>query len=160
MAPDFTATVASVLAETGTEPRLVTLEVTETVFIQDSGRAKVVLHGLKDLGVLLALDDFGTGFSSLTYLKSFPVDVIKIDQSFIADLGREPASRVIVAAIIGLAHGLGMTVVAEGVESVRQHEEVAALGCDYYQGFHFARPLSAITLATKLGDAQVSARWR
>ena len=92
MAPDFAATVAAVLNETGTDPRRVTLELTESVFIHDSARALRVLTDLKHLGVMLALDDFGTGYSSLSYLKEFPVDIVKMDRTFIADLGREPAS--------------------------------------------------------------------
>ncbi len=127
MAPDFAATVAAVLSQTQTDPALLTLEVTESVFIQDSERALVVLRDLKDLGVRLALDDFGTGYSSLGYLMRFPVDVVKIDRSFVADLGRDSASRLIVGAIVGLAHGLQMTVVAEGVESAKLHGEVATL---------------------------------
>jgi diguanylate cyclase (GGDEF)-like protein len=143
MAPDFTATVGSVLSGTGTDPELVTLEMTENVFVQDTDRALLVLTDLKDLGVKLALDDFGTGYSSLTYLKQFPIDVVKIDQGFIADLESDRASYFIVFAIIELAHLLGMTVVAEGVETVEQHQRLATLGCDFCQGFYFARPMSA-----------------
>ncbi len=94
-----------------------TLEVTESVFIQDSDRALIVLNDLRRLGVKLALDDFGTGYSSLSYLKQFPVNIVKIDRAFIADLGSEPTSRLIVSAIVRLAHSLQMTVVAEGIES-------------------------------------------
>ena len=143
MAPDFAATVAAVLNETGTDPRRVTLELTESVFIHDSARALRVLTDLKHLGVMLALDDFGTGYSSLSYLKEFPVDIVKMDRTFIADLGREPASSLIVGAIAGLAHGLQMQVVAEGVESADQYAQVAALDCDSCQGFYFARPAPA-----------------
>ena len=113
---------------------------TESVFLQDSERALVALNQLKQLGVMLALDDFGTGYSSLSYLKQFPVDVVKIDRVFISDLDRNPDSRIIVNAVVALAHGLCMTVVAEGVESVEQYKEVAALDCDSCQGFYFARP--------------------
>lgn len=153
MATDFATTVATVLAETHTDPRLVTLEVTESVFVYDGERALVVLDDLKRLGVMLALDDFGTGYSSLSYLKRFPVDVVKIDRLFVADLDRDPVSRLIVSAVVGLAHGLGMAVVAEGVESDEQYEAAAALGCDSYQGFYFARPASVEGLDTLLvGD--------
>ncbi|HEY5013190.1 MAG TPA: EAL domain-containing protein [Acidimicrobiia bacterium] len=143
MAPDFALTVASVLCETGTDPRLVTLEVTESVFVRDSERALVVLAELKRLGVTLALDDFGTGYSSLNYLQQFPIDVVKIDQSFVADLGIDPASHAIVASVVELAHMLGMSVVAEGVEYARQHDRLASLGCDSCQGYYFARPMPA-----------------
>ena len=138
MAPDFPATVASVLADTKTDPELVTLEVTESVFLRDSERALVALNDLKQIGVMLALDDFGTGYSSLSYLKRFPVDVVKIDRVFISDLDHNPDSRLIVNAVVALAHGLCMSVVAEGVESVEQYKEVAALDCDSCQGFYFA----------------------
>jgi EAL domain-containing protein (putative c-di-GMP-specific phosphodiesterase class I) len=122
---------------------LVTLEVTESVFVQDTDRALVVLGELKDLGVTLALDDFGTGYSSLTYLKRFPIDIVKIDRGFVADLEHDRASHSIIFAVVELAHLLGMTVVAEGVETLGQYEQLAALGCDFCQGFYFARPMSA-----------------
>jgi len=159
MGDDFPATVASVLADTHTDPSTVTLEVTESVFLQDSERALIALNQLKQLGVMLALDDFGTGYSSLSYLKQFPVDVVKIDRVFISDLDRNPDSRIIVSAVVALAHGLCMTVVAEGVESVEQYKEVVALDCDSCQGFYFARPTSADRLDAMLAandDAAVN----
>jgi diguanylate cyclase (GGDEF)-like protein len=152
MAPDFAASVAAVLEQTNTDPGVVTLEVTESVFLRDSDRALVALNDLKEIGVMLALDDFGTGYSSLSYLKRFPVDVVKIDRVFISDLDHNPDSRLIVNAVVSLAHGLCMSVVAEGVESVEQYKEVAALDCDSCQGFYFARPTSAHTLDTLLSD--------
>ncbi len=106
---------------------LVTLEMTESVFVEDAERALVVLDDLKHLGVMLALDDFGTGYSSLCYLKLFPVDVVKIDQGFIAGLAQDPTSSVIVSAVVEMSHVLGMTVVAEGVETAEQHNEIEAL---------------------------------
>jgi EAL domain-containing protein (putative c-di-GMP-specific phosphodiesterase class I) len=152
MAPSFAATVEAVLADTQTDPKLVTLEMTESVFIQDSERALVVLNDLKSLGVTLALDDFGTGYSSLSYLKQFPVDVVKIDRTFVADLDGDPTSRLIVGAIVGLAHGLGMKVVAEGVESAKQYDVVVALACDAYQGFFFGSPAAAIDLDAVMAE--------
>jgi EAL domain-containing protein (putative c-di-GMP-specific phosphodiesterase class I) len=148
MSPDFTATVAAVLSGADTDPTMVTLEMTESVFVQDTERALVVLGELKDLGVTLALDDFGTGYSSLTYLKRFPIDIVKIDQDFVADLEGDEASYSIVFTVVELAHLLGMTVVAEGVETAGQHEQLVALGCDFCQGFYFARPMSAAALHT------------
>ena len=150
MTPDFPASVAAVLEQTNTDPGIVTLEVTESVFLRDSDRALVALNDLKRIGVMLALDDFGTGYSSLSYLKRFPVDVVKIDRVFISDLDHNPDSRLIVNAVVALAHGLCMSVVAEGVETVEQYKEVAALDCDSCQGFYFARPTSAHTLDTML----------
>ena len=143
MSPGYAATVASALARTQTDPELVTLEVTESVFVQDSQRAIVVLSELKRLGVTLALDDFGTGYSSLNYLRHFPIDIVKIDQGFIADLHNDQANHAIVVAVVALAHMLGMTVVAEGVETIEQYRELAALGCDSCQGYYFARPMPA-----------------
>jgi diguanylate cyclase (GGDEF)-like protein len=143
MSPNYAPTVATVLSGTDTNPKLVTLEVTESVFVQDSERALVVLGELKQLGVKLALDDFGTGYSSLNYLKRFPIDIVKIDQTFVADMGRDEASHAIVSAVVELAHKLGMTVVAEGVETAEQHHLLASLGCDSCQGYYFARPVSA-----------------
>ncbi len=147
IAPGFVDLVAQVLDDTGTDPASMTLEVTESVLIDDSGRILTVLRGLKELGVSLALDDFGTGYSSLSYLKELPVDVIKIDRSFIVDLEHGPVSNLIIDAVVGLGHGMGMTMVAEGVETVDQHRDVAALGCDWYQGYLFARPLSVSEVA-------------
>jgi diguanylate cyclase (GGDEF)-like protein len=153
MAPDFAATVASVLTETDTDPNMLTLEITESVFIQDSDRALIVLNDLRCLGLKLALDDFGTGYSSLSYLKQFPVNIVKIDRAFIADLGQEPTSRLIVSAIVRLAHSLHMTVVAEGIESESQFDEVVALECDSYQGYFFSRPKSVDALDTLMAMA-------
>ncbi len=148
MSPDFAATVAAVLTDTDTDPGLVTLEMTESVFVEDAERALVVLDDLKHIGVMLALDDFGTGYSSLCYLKLFPVDVVKIDQGFIAGLAQDPTSSVIVSAVVEMSHVLGMTVVAEGVETAEQHNEIEALGCESCQGFYFARPMPADDLET------------
>jgi diguanylate cyclase (GGDEF)-like protein len=139
MSAGFVYSVAAALDATSTEPGLLTLELTETVFVRDPERALVVLDSLRALGVKLALDDFGTGFSSLNYLTRFPVDTVKIDRSFIATL-TETGSFTIVAAIIELAHALEMTVVSEGVESVEEQRELARLRSDFCQGYYFARP--------------------
>jgi len=143
LASDYATTVASVLAATGTEPHLLTVEITESVFIDDPERALLVLNDLKQLGVLVALDDFGTGYSSLCSLQQFPVDVVKIDQSLIAKLGSDPISTMIVSAIVELAHAMGMSVTAEGAETAAQYQEVIDLGCESCQGFYLARPMPA-----------------
>jgi diguanylate cyclase (GGDEF)-like protein len=147
MSAGFADTVAAVLDSGSARPGLLTLEVTESVFVRDGERALFVLNDLKDIGVKLALDDFGTGYSSLGYLRRFPVDTVKIDREFVAHLGEDPASHTIVTAVIALAHGLGMTVVSEGVETAAQHRALTALGCDSCQGFYFARPMTASALA-------------
>jgi len=140
MAPDFVAMVSSILSDTESEPTLLTLEITEGALVRDTQRAHLVLNQLKQLGLLLALDDFGTGYSSLSYLKQFPVDVIKIDRSFITDIGRDRSSLAIVDKTIELAHLLHLTVVSEGVETHDQHQILTDLGSDFCQGFYFGRP--------------------
>jgi diguanylate cyclase (GGDEF)-like protein len=154
MGPNFALDVAAVLQDTVTDPGLITLELTESVFLQDHARALVVLEDLKGLGVKLALDDFGTGYSSLTYLNSFPIDVVKIDQSFVSGLGRPSTSKLIVGAVVDLAHRLGMAVVAEGVESAREREQVQALDCESCQGYYFARPMWADDVDALLEGAE------
>ncbi len=148
MSAGFTEALAAVLSTASASPNLLTLEITESVFVRDGGRGLLVLNDLKDLGVTLALDDFGTGYSSLSYLLQFPIDLVKIDRTFVTGLAHDRASRSIVSAVIGLAHGLGMKVVAEGVETAEQHRELRRLGCDFCQGFYFARPMPAARLET------------
>jgi EAL domain-containing protein (putative c-di-GMP-specific phosphodiesterase class I) len=167
MSHDFAGTVAKVLEDTGTDANRLTIEVTESVFIKDDERALRVLNELKALGVLLALDDFGTGYSSLSYLRQFPVDIVKIDRAFVSDLSHGANGPVIVEAIIRLAHGLGMSVVAEGVETASQYEAIAALGCDCYQGYFCARPATVDHLASimasrdngQLADLKTIGMW-
>ncbi len=152
MSAGFAASVVAGLADTSTDPSLLTLEVTETVFIRDRARALIVLDELKAAGVQLALDDFGTGYSSLSYLRTLPIDVLKIDRSFIADLDDKSAGKTILTAIIQLAHGLGLTVVSEGVETAGQHQQLTTLGSDSCQGFYFARPMSASSIEALVQD--------
>ena len=146
MSGGFVDSVSDVLDGATADPRLLTLELTESVFARDAERTLVVLNDLKVLGVMLALDDFGTDRSSLAYLKEYPLDIVKIDRSFIRDLGEDAANDTIVAAIIQLAHGLGMAVVAEGVETPEQHRHLSRLGCDQCQGYYFARPMPSSRL--------------
>jgi diguanylate cyclase (GGDEF)-like protein len=152
MAPGFVAMVADVVARTNTMPQHLCVEITESAFVQDAERALAVLTQLKRLGVTVALDDFGTGYSSLTYLKSFPVDILKIDQSFIGDLTEDASSHAIVYKTIELAQLLDVAVVCEGVETKEQYREVASLGSDYCQGYYFARPMRAEELDRRVGE--------
>lgn len=150
MRPGFSATVSDVLDSTGMNPSALVLEVTEGIFIDDSDRTMRVLADLKKLGVRLALDDFGTGYCSLGYLRRFPVDMVKIDQGFVADIGRAPSGGAIVAAVSNLAHALGMSVTAEGVETEQQRGEIASIGCELAQGFLYARPMTGPHISAQL----------
>jgi len=132
--------VARALAQSNVQPGQLALEITETLLIEQADTSRVILESLKQLGVSLVLDDFGTGYSSLSYLKSFPLDQLKIDRSFIAELSDDARSAKIVSATIEMARALGMTVVAEGVETASQLGVLQRLGCDYAQGVHFSAP--------------------
>jgi diguanylate cyclase (GGDEF)-like protein/PAS domain S-box-containing protein len=138
--PDLPKLVAGILADTGLSPKCLYLELTETVLIGDAERAVEILRQLQTLGVGLKIDDFGTGYSSLSYLQRFPFDKVKIDRSFIANLETEDGAT-IVKAVIGLAHNLGMKVIAEGVETARQVDILEELGCVHGQGYYFSRPV-------------------
>ncbi len=150
---DLVGLVHSILLETGLEPGRLTFEVTEGVLIDDFSRGLLILRRLKNLGVRIAMDDFGSGYSSLSYLQSFPFDKIKIDRSFIANLPHNQHSVAIVRAVIGLAHGLGLPVVAEGVESEEQLNFLAAEHCDEVQGFYVGRPQPIAEYSAWVGRA-------
>ena len=139
--PAYSETIEAVCRETELDPGALCLEITESVLIEDVPGALLAFDSLKRVGVQLALDDFGTGYSSLSYLKRFPVDMVKIDQSFVSDLSGEPLDQAIVTAVVTLAHAIGMTVVAEGVEQPYQRAAITKLGCDLAQGFLFAHPM-------------------
>jgi len=143
-APGFVSGVRATLEETGLEPRCLELELTETALLEDSRSVADVLRELKDIGVLLALDDFGTGYSSLSHLRRFPIDAVKIDQSFVRDLTTDEDDAGIVAAVIGLGKSLHMRVVAEGVETREQLEILQEQGCPQGQGYYFSRPVPAV----------------
>ena len=127
---------------------------------ENVARATLMLKGLKRLGVSIALDDFGTGYSSLSYLQSFPLDRIKIDRSFIASLGRTDRSLAIVRAVIGLAHGLGLPVLAEGVETNDQLRTLISEGCDEMQGYLVGRPRRIEAYANLLGRSDAAGHMR
>ena len=128
------------------------LEITELVLLQESEGAFELLHKLRGLGIKIAMDDFGTGYSSLGYLRSFPFDKIKIDQSFIRDLPHKEDSVAIVRAVVGLSSSLGMTTIAEGVETDEQLASLTAEGCDEFQGFLFSAARSAADVERILAD--------
>ena len=134
--------IESLLSRRGLEPHRLILEITEGALMKDPAAATVSLQRLSELGVRLAVDDFGTGYSSLAYLQQFPVDMLKIDRSFVNDILTRSGS-LLVRAIVQIAHTLGLTPVAEGVESAAQSDALGACGCDLVQGFHLGRPADA-----------------
>ena len=136
------ADVDEILRATGLPPHKLTLEITETAMMRDTAVAGRNLHDLKSLGLMLALDDFGTGYSSLTYLQQFPIDIVKIDKSFVDTIAERGASQSLAPAIVQLAQSLGLRTVAEGVEHPRQLQRLRALQCDLVQGFLLHRPLT------------------
>src|SRR5450631_3055515 len=137
---DLVSLVHSILLETGLTPGRLELEITEGVLIEDFDRGLALLRRLKALGVRISMDDFGSGYSSLSYLQAFPFDKIKIDRAFVMNLGRNPQSAAIVRAVIGLGHGLEMSIVAEGVETQEQLGFLADEGCDAVQGYFLGKP--------------------
>ncbi|MBW2712972.1 MAG: EAL domain-containing protein, partial [Deltaproteobacteria bacterium] len=133
--------VEEILEETGLAPEYLELEITESIMMTERLEAAKALERLRSKGIRVALDDFGTGFSSLGYVKDFPLDAIKIDRFFIRDIQFGGDAAAIVKAIVGMAHSLGIRVVAEGVEERAQVESAAAFGCDELQGYFFSRPI-------------------
>lgn len=134
--------VQRILNETGLEPQYLELELTERLIMQDAEHTITILRKLKKLGVQFSIDDFGTGYSSLSYLKQFPIDRIKIDQSFVRNITSDPEDAAVSQAIISLSHSLNLKTVAEGVETLEQQEFLRARQCDEMQGFYFSRPVS------------------
>jgi EAL domain-containing protein (putative c-di-GMP-specific phosphodiesterase class I) len=142
-AADLLPGIEAALRDTGLAPDCLELELTESLFMSDITPAVELLHRMKSFGVKLSIDDFGTGYSSLSYLSRFPIDVLKIDRSFVADITHDANDAAIVASIIALAHNLRLSVIAEGVESAEQLDYLRHQGCDEMQGYYFSRPLPA-----------------
>ncbi|MEU3742057.1 aminotransferase class I/II-fold pyridoxal phosphate-dependent enzyme [Streptomyces sp. NPDC032198] len=141
--PGFLGEVRGALETPGLAPGSLQLELTESVLMRRDGQIQAVMRALKDLGVRIAVDDFGTGFSSLRYLREFPVDVLKIDKSFIDDIADDPRQLALVEGIVHLADTMGLQVIAEGIEEPAQRDLLARMGCGFGQGYLFARPLTA-----------------
>jgi EAL domain-containing protein (putative c-di-GMP-specific phosphodiesterase class I) len=141
--PRLVERVAASIAKHGVAPNQICLEITETALIGELGEVTKTLSELSKLGVRIALDDFGTGYSTLAHVQRLNVDILKIDRSFVEQIGGSDRDREIIAAITAMAHALGMSVVGEGIETNRQLGELAALGCDEGQGYLLARPLPA-----------------
>ncbi|MEQ1560944.1 MAG: EAL domain-containing protein, partial [Methyloglobulus sp.] len=140
---DFSMLVAKIVAETGIDPQNLELEVTESALIFEEDHVLDVLRSLKKIGVLLAIDDFGTGYSSLSRLKNFPIDRLKVDKSFVDDVEKDTANAAIVSAIIAMAEGMNMSVIAEGVETTEQLTVIKTKRCTEVQGYLFCKPLPA-----------------
>jgi EAL domain-containing protein (putative c-di-GMP-specific phosphodiesterase class I) len=150
-------TVRRALDDCGLAPDLLELELTESASMADAGKSFALLGQLKNLGIRLAIDDFGTGYSNLNYLKRFPVDRLKLDRSFVRELETDADDLAIARAVIAMAHGLRLSVVAEGVETPGQLALLARLGCDHVQGWLFSRAVPAPQFAALLarGPGQV-----
>jgi diguanylate cyclase (GGDEF)-like protein/PAS domain S-box-containing protein len=150
--PLLVESVAQILKDTGLDPNLLELELTEGSIMKDPNQAIRKLHELKAMGIHISVDDFGTGYSSLNYLKRFPIDTLKVDQSFVREITTDPDNEAIVSAIITLAHALKLNVIAEGVETQEQLETLRALKCDEVQGFLFSRPLGVAEFTDLLAE--------
>lgn len=148
---DFTDTLQSVLADSGVDPSLITLELTESVLMHDADEILETMMAIRKLGFNLAVDDFGTGYSSLNYLRRFPISCLKIDQSFVRDIHNTPANESITRAIIALAESLSLNVVAEGIETGKEKGVLETLGCSEGQGYYFSKPLPATDFARWIG---------
>ena len=149
---DFTETVRRALADTGVPPTALELELTESVLMANAGQSAAKLQALREMGVSLAIDDFGTGYSSLAYLKRLPITTLKIDKTFITDLNRDPDDTAITTTVITMAHSLGLTVVAEGVETETQLRFLDHFRCDEVQGYWLSRPVDPDTCLGFLRD--------
>lgn len=154
---DFLTTVQTILEETGLPPRNLELEITEGVIMYNESHTIESLHKLKQLGVMLAIDDFGTGYSSLSYLKQFPIDKLKIDQSFVRDMHTDKDDESIVRTVLDLGKNLNLKLIAEGVEEQAQWDLLADIGCDEIQGYFFSRPLAAEKFEEFMLDASTMA---
>ncbi len=157
MAPNFQATMESIITASLVPPELIELELTETVF---ADRATVVprLEELRALGVKLAIDDFGTGYSSLAYLRDLPVDILKVDQSFVQRLGQEHRDDALVSALVRVAQELGLATIAEGVETQLQVDRLQAIKCDRAQGYFFGRPSPTLVIPSQESTIRLPSR--
>ncbi|HEX7636931.1 MAG TPA: bifunctional diguanylate cyclase/phosphodiesterase, partial [Burkholderiaceae bacterium] len=155
--PDFLATVRDTLQRTGVDPAQIELEITEGSVMDDAEASIAQLHALRALGLHLAIDDFGTGYASLSYLRRFPLDRLKIDRSFIKQLNASEQDDTIVRTVIELAHTLGLSVTAEGVETIEQENQLGQWGCDVIQGFLRFRPAPATTATSQLEQDRLAA---
>ncbi len=146
-APDLVEVVQRALVSSGLAAHRLELEITENLILENNDQILTMLRRLRQLGVCIALDDFGTGYSALSYLRKFPLDKIKIDRSFVTDIATRSDQVAIIQAVLSIARALGMTVTAEGVETIIQKDFLKALGCDNAQGYLFGKPVPFEDLA-------------
>jgi EAL domain-containing protein (putative c-di-GMP-specific phosphodiesterase class I) len=156
--PDVVRTIAGVLTQSGLDPQSLELEITESSLMASGSDVEATLVALKELGVKLAIDDFGTGYSSLAYLKRFPVDKLKVDQSFVRDIPDNAKGMEICAVVVNLGKALGLEVLAEGVENEIQFSHLRQLGCESVQGYLLGRPVPAAEMAAQLRGNAVALR--
>jgi EAL domain-containing protein (putative c-di-GMP-specific phosphodiesterase class I) len=150
----FVDYIREVVTDNGIPASLLEIEITERCVVEDFERPRQALEALSELGLKIALDDYGTGFSSLSFLKRLPINVIKIDRSFISDIRNQSNDAAIVASTIALGHNLGLTVIAEGVETREQLIYLRAAGCDEVQGYYFQKPVPAAEIVDALKAGQ------
>ncbi|MBJ7549615.1 EAL domain-containing protein [Marinomonas ostreistagni] len=148
--PQFLNSLVRILETSGISPNMLELELTESVLAKDINYARALIERIRDLGIKVALDDFGTGYSSLAYINGFPLDVLKIDQSFVRNMLRSKTDQTIIAAIIQMANGLNLKLVAEGVETQEHADELKEMGCTIMQGFFFSKPIPAKQVTAQL----------
>ncbi|MBC8057418.1 MAG: EAL domain-containing protein, partial [Rhizobiales bacterium] len=158
---DIADRIAEALTRHRIHPSLLTCEITETAAMEDTGATQETFRRLGEMGAHLSIDDFGTGYSSLSYLRQLPAEELKIDGSFVKDVDHSADARAVIDAVVKLAHALGLKVVAEGVETLRQHKVLVELGCDELQGYLFAKPMTARALLLwAMDDRSTSAVFR
>jgi len=151
----FVDEVITLLRESGADPKRLKLELTESLLVENIEEVIVKMDALKEFGVRFSLDDFGTGYSSLSYLKRLPLDQLKIDQSFVRDILSDPNDAIICKSTIALSQSMGLSVIAEGVETAEQLEILRSFGCGAYQGYYFSAPIPLDKFETFLEDSQV-----
>ena len=150
--PDFPHDVRAAIDAAGIEPSRLTLEITEHLLLDDGDLMQQRLQALKEIGVHLAVDDFGTGYSALSYLQKFPVDVLKIDRSFVSGIDRDPERARLVRGIVEMGRNLRLSVVSEGIEEAGEAALMREFHSQYGQGYHFSKPVDAVTLDRLLAD--------
>ena len=156
--PAYLAELSEIVRETGIRPRLLQLEITESIFLRDSLRIGGLLNAMRAMGIRIAFDDFGTGYSSLSYLEKFPVDLLKIDRYFVQRMSKSYVHTEIVQMMVDLAHTIGMSVSAEGVENHEQAEALTRFGCDIAQGFLYSKPVPLLGIEAMLEPAAAGVR--